>query len=69
MHVNLIHGRINEDPIIGVAGAALGAWFGKDCIIEQGHSMNAFGRMFVEVNEFIKVGGQAVTFEDIFIEI
>jgi hypothetical protein len=31
--------------------------------------MNAFGRMFVEVNECIKVGGQAVTFEDIFIEI
>ena len=24
---------INEDPITGVAGAALGAWFGKDCII------------------------------------
>lgn len=25
---------INEDPITGVAGAALGAWFGRDCIIE-----------------------------------
>lgn len=60
---------INEDPITGVAGAALGAWYGKNCIIEQGHSMNAFGRMFVEVNETIKVGGQAVSFKDLSIEI
>lgn len=60
---------INEDPITGVAGAALGAWYGKDCIVEQGYSMNAFGRMFVEVNESIKVGGQAVTFADYCIEL
>lgn len=60
---------IDEDPITGVAGAALGAWYGKNCIIEQGHCMGAFGRMFVEVDESIRVGGQAVTFADICIEI
>lgn len=60
---------INEDPITGVAGAALGAWYGKNCIIEQGHSMNAFGKMFIEVADTIKVGGQAVNAKNIFIEI
>ncbi|CAN5124164.1 PhzF family phenazine biosynthesis protein [soil metagenome] len=60
---------ISEDPITGVAGAALGAWFGKNCIIEQGHCMNAFGRMFVEVADTVKVGGQAVNFKNISIEI
>lgn len=60
---------INEDPITGVAGAALGAWYGKDCIIEQGYCMNSFGRMFVKFGDIIKVGGYAITYEDICIEI
>lgn len=60
---------IDEDPITGVAGAALGAWYGKSCIIEQGYCMNAFGRMFVQVDDIIKVGGHAATFADMCIEI
>lgn len=60
---------IDEDPITGIAGAALGAWYGKNCIIEQGSCMNAFGRMYIEVNETIRVGGHAVTSADICIEI
>lgn len=60
---------IDEDPVTGVAGAALGARYGKNCIIEQGYSMNAFGRMFIEVADTIKIGGHAVNFKKISIEI
>lgn len=61
---------IDEDPVTGIAGAMLGATLGKNLIIEQGHSMNTFGRMFISVDDdTIHVGGHAVIYDQLEIEI
>lgn len=60
---------IDEDPITGVAAGALGAYAvehkisdKKDFIIEQGYCMNKGGKMYVTVDDKVKVGGYAVIF-------
>lgn len=60
---------IDEDPITGIAAGALGAYACKykllqkpRCIIEQGTIMHKPGRMYVEINDEVTVGGYAVTF-------
>ncbi len=60
---------INEDPITGVAGGALGCYVVEHklsdknrFIIEQGFVMGMGGRIFVEVSNTVKVGGYAVTY-------
>jgi PhzF family phenazine biosynthesis protein len=60
---------INEDPITGVAAGSLGAYLQmnelsekKEFVVEQGNVMNQAGKIFVEVENKIKVGGYAVCF-------
>lgn len=60
---------IDEDPITGVAAGALGAYAVKHKIsdknnftIEQGYCMGKGGKMYVTVDDKIKVGGYAVIF-------
>jgi PhzF family phenazine biosynthesis protein len=56
---------IDEDPITGIAAGALGAYLKyngskkTDFIIEQGHILQKFGKIFVSVKEKILVGGYA----------
>jgi PhzF family phenazine biosynthesis protein len=60
---------INEDPITGIAAGALGSYIvshhlsdKKTFVIEQGHIMNKFGKMFVDVSDKILVGGYAIEY-------
>ena len=60
---------IDEDPITGVAAGALGAFIVKHKVsdknnftIEQGHCMGKGGKMYVTVEDKVKVGGYAVIF-------
>lgn len=60
---------INEDPITGVAAGALGAYAvehkisdKKDFVIKQGYCMGKGGKMYVTVDDKVKVGGYAVIF-------
>ncbi|HYD35747.1 MAG TPA: PhzF family phenazine biosynthesis isomerase [Vitreimonas sp.] len=60
---------INEDPITGVAGGALGAYAvhhhlsnKNTFVIEQGYIMNKPGKIYVEIDNEVRVGGYAVTF-------
>jgi PhzF family phenazine biosynthesis protein len=60
---------INEDPITGVAAGALGAYAVKhkisdknNFIIEQGYCMGKGGKMYVTVEDKVKVGGYVVIF-------
>ncbi len=62
---------INEDPITGVAGGALGAYAVRhkildknNFIIEQGYCMGKGGKMYVSISEKVKVGGYAVIFNN-----
>jgi PhzF family phenazine biosynthesis protein len=62
---------INEDPITGVAAGPLGAYIRKHKIldkskfvVEQGYVMNKAGKIIVDVSENIKVGGNAVIFDE-----
>ncbi len=67
---------INEDPITGVAAGALGAYlreFGlsdkREFVVEQGFSMGKPGRIFVDVQGKVKVGGYAVSFGELSVEL
>ncbi len=58
---------INEDPITGIAAGALGAYLRHNklsqkshFIIEQGYVLNKFGKIVVNVEDKILVGGYAV---------
>lgn len=60
---------IDEDPITGVAAGALGAYVVKhkildknNFVIEQGYCMRKGGKMYVTVDDKVKVGGHAVIF-------
>lgn len=60
---------IDEDPITGVAAGALGAYAVKhkisdknNFVIEQGYCMGKGGKMYVTVDDKVKVGGYAVIF-------
>jgi PhzF family phenazine biosynthesis protein len=60
---------IDEDPITGVAAGALGAYVVKhkisdknNFVIEQGYCMGKGGKMYVTVDDKVKVGGYAVIF-------
>lgn len=60
---------INEDPITGIAGGALGCYATKyelsdsqQMIIEQGYTMGMGGQMFVDLSQGVQVGGFATTF-------
>ena len=64
---------INEDPVTGVAAAALGAYVKKhgllnkkQFIVEQGHVLNKFGKIFVNLEDGIEIGGFAVTYGEVF---
>lgn len=57
---------INEDPVTGVAAGALCAYIKhhklsdkNKFIVEQGYCMNKTGKIIVETNDGIKVGGYA----------
>ena len=59
---------IDEDPVTGVAAAALGAYLcahrklKKDqMIVRQGYHMNRGGEIYVTVGQPMKIGGYAVT--------
>jgi len=60
---------IDEDPITGVAAGALGAYVVKhkisnknNFVIEQGYCMGKGGKMYVAVDDKVKVGGYAEIF-------
>lgn len=60
---------IDEDPITGVAAGALGAYVVKhkisdknNFVIEQGYCMGKGGKMYVAVDDKVKVGGYAIIF-------
>lgn len=60
---------INEDPITGVAGGALACYVKHNNIssktsfvIEQGDILNKSGKILVDINNGVKVGGYAVQF-------
>lgn len=60
---------IDEDPITGVAAGALGAYVvmhkisdKHNFVIEQGYCMGKGGKMYVTVDDKVKVGGYAVIF-------
>ena len=69
----LIHARcfaplygVNEDPVTGTANGALGAYLAKHGMLkgssykaEQGHEIGREGVVSVEVEEKIKIGGEA----------
>ena len=62
---------INEDPVTGVAAAALGAYATKhnllnkkSFVVEQGHIMDRFGKIFVNLENGIQIGGFAVVYRE-----
>jgi len=62
---------IDEDPITGVAAAALGVYNQihklrptTRCIVEQGHIMNQFGTVIVDVAKEVYISGYAVSFAE-----
>ncbi len=67
---------VNEDPITGIAAGALGAYSQKyglvdhtDLIIEQGYFMKKSGLLYVNTEKNIKVGGYAVVYDGIELEV
>lgn len=66
---------INEDPVTGVAAGALGAYLKKfynvqdPFIVQQGHMLNKIGTIFVDTRAGINVGGYAVEFGTLEVEI
>lgn len=60
---------INEDPVTGVAAAALGIHLKSKNIyrftVEQGHVLNKLGTIFVDVNNGVKIGGHAVIYDEL----
>lgn len=66
---------VNEDPVTGIAAAALGVHL-RDTIglhdrfsVEQGHMLNTKGTIFVDTREGIKVGGYAVECGQVSVEV
>lgn len=75
-----LHGRmfapragVPEDPVTGTASGAVGAYlrhYGAfdrmpdEMIFEQGHFVDRPGRVFVTVDEQVRIGGRAVTVLD-----
>ncbi|MDH4330542.1 MAG: PhzF family phenazine biosynthesis isomerase [Candidatus Moranbacteria bacterium] len=62
---------VDEDPITGVAAGALGAYVVKqkildknNFVIEQGYCMGRGGKIYVKINDSVRVGGYAVIFEE-----
>jgi PhzF family phenazine biosynthesis protein len=60
---------IDEDPITGIAAGALGAYLKhfqpsskKNFVVEQGYSLGKPGKIFVNTEKDIRVGGYAVAF-------
>ncbi len=58
-----------EDPICGVASGALGHylkhlgyWKKNEYIIEQGHSTNSPGKVYLELGDIIRIGGNVVQY-------
>lgn len=58
---------INEDPITGVAGAALGAYAQKhrlstkpQLVVRQGYHLGRGGEMYIALGEPIQLGGYAI---------
>lgn len=65
----------NEDPVTGIAAGALGAYLKKyrnlehPFIVEQGHVLSKIGQMYVDVSNGIKVGGYAVEYGQLVVEV
>lgn len=60
---------IDEDPITGIAGGALGCYAqryglvsGDELVVEQGYGMGNGGQMFVSLSDGVRVGGYAIEF-------
>lgn len=60
---------IDEDPVTGVAAGALGAYIiqnkiseKRKFIVEQGYILKKMGRVYVDVDDEVRIGGYAVTF-------
>ena len=58
---------IDEDPVTGIAAGALGGYLKRrklfdkaSFVIEQGHVLGKFGKMFVDIADNVFVGGYAV---------
>lgn len=66
---------LNEDPVTGVAAGALGAYLKKYClidksiIVEQGHMLGKIGQIYVDTCNGIKVGGYAVEFGQLILDL
>ena len=66
---------INEDPVTGVAAGALGVYLKKyrnlnnPFVIEQGHILGKTGQMYVDASHGIKVGGYAVKYGQLILDI
>ncbi|MCC2631320.1 MAG: phenazine biosynthesis protein phzf family, partial [Patescibacteria group bacterium] len=58
---------LNEDPITGIAAGALGSYLAhhglspkKNFVIEQGYIIGKAGKIYVDLADGVKVGGNAV---------
>lgn len=64
---------INEDPVTGVAAAALGIHLKNKNIqrftVQQGHVLNKLGTIFVDVSNGVKIGGYAVAYDELTLNI
>lgn len=64
---------VDEDPVTGVAAAALGVHLRSKNIhrftIEQGHVLNKIGTIFVDVSSGIKIGGHAIVYDELVLDI
>lgn len=64
---------IDEDPVTGVAAAALGVHLRNKNIhrftVEQGHVLNKLGTIFVDVSNGVKIGGHAVVYDELILDV
>jgi len=64
---------IDEDPVTGVAAAALGVHLRNKNInrftVEQGHILNKLGTIFVDVSNGVKIGGHAVVYDELILKV
>ena len=66
---------MNEDPVTGVAAGALGAYLQKNrnlnnpFIVEQGHVLGKIGQMYVDASNGIRVGGYAVEYGQLILDV
>lgn len=64
---------IDEDPVTGIAAGALGVHLKNKNIhrftVEQGHVLNKLGTIFVDVSNGVKIGGYAIAYDELILDI